>query len=106
MTNREQLENRLKKQEESLVQALVRLGVDENEAKTLAKKEIEKMGSTKTMRGDCPMGAFNPMACMFCIFGHMTECHYPHTCEDAECSHYRQEIEAEGYAYYPGEELP
>lgn len=34
--------------------------------------------------------------CMFCSFGHMLECHYPLTCEEAECDHYRQEMEAEG----------
>lgn len=33
--------------------------------------------------------------CMFCGFGHMLECHYPFTCEEAECAHYRAEVEAE-----------
>lgn len=28
-----------------------------------------------------------PMACMLCQFGHMTECHYPLDCEEAQCSH-------------------
>ena len=26
-------------------------------------------------------------------YGHMTECHYPLTCEEARCSHYLQELE-------------
>ncbi len=37
--------------------------------------------------GKCPRAALNSMACMFCPFGHMTECHYPMTCEEAQCSH-------------------
>jgi len=32
---------------------------------------------------------------MFCPYGHMTECHPPFTCEEAECSHYRTEMELE-----------
>ena len=31
----------------------------------------------------------------FCQYGHMTECHYPMTCEEAECSHYEAEMEAD-----------
>lgn len=46
--------------------------------------------------GKCPVGGRNPMACMFCTFGHMTECHYPKNCADAECSHYQREVAAEG----------
>lgn len=36
-----------------------------------------------------------PMRCMFCPTGHMTECHYPHACNDPEsnCQHYQQEEE-------------
>ncbi len=36
-----------------------------------------------------------PIACMFCHCGHMMECHYPKTCREAQCSHYRinQEVE-------------
>jgi hypothetical protein len=48
-------------------------------------------------RGQCKIGRSNPMACMFCSYGHVLECHYPHTCEEVECSHYemamRNEIE-------------
>ncbi len=29
----------------------------------------------------------NPMMQMLCSFGHMTECHYPDDCEEAQCSH-------------------
>jgi len=41
-------------------------------------------------RGKCPIEAIQPIACMFCNFGHMTECHYPLNCEEAICSHYYQ----------------
>lgn len=76
-------------------------------------EEIEKhsrfpTGVGRIVRGECPCGAFTPMACMFCPYGHMLECHYPYTCEEVECSHYQQEMEAEfGPDYpYPEEELP
>ena len=29
----------------------------------------------------------NLLAAMFCMTGHMTECHYPMSCRDANCSH-------------------
>jgi hypothetical protein len=32
-----------------------------------------------------------PMQAMFCPFGHMLECHYPMTCSEAHCDHYRRE---------------
>lgn len=38
--------------------------------------------------GKCPANAKFPPACMLCRFGHLTECHYPKTCEEARCSHY------------------
>lgn len=47
-------------------------------------------GVGKIDRGECPTGAIYPMACMFCPFGHMLECHHPYTCEEVECSHYKQ----------------
>ena len=58
-------------------------------------------GVGRITRGECPVGAFTPMGCMFCEYGHMLECHHPMTCEEAECSHYEQEMEEE-----PGEEEP
>lgn len=39
----------------------------------------------------------NPMQAFFCMTGHLTECHYPYTCQQAECSHYLAELEAEDY---------
>lgn len=30
----------------------------------------------------------SPMNCMLCIYGHITECHYPETCEEALCNHF------------------
>ena len=35
------------------------------------------------------------MQAMFCMYGHLTECHYPQTCDEAECSHYKAEMESE-----------
>lgn len=29
--------------------------------------------------------------CMFCKYGHMTECHYPYTCDSDYCNHYEGE---------------
>ncbi len=56
-------------------------------------KEIEAhsrfpTGIGKIERGECELGACNAMACVFCTFGHMLECHYPHNCGEARCSHY------------------
>lgn len=41
--------------------------------------------------GKCPVNATSPIACMFCPYGHMLECHYPKTCAEAVCSHYQAE---------------
>lgn len=46
-------------------------------------------------RGECPTGAPNPIACTFCPYGHMLECHYPYTCEHVECEHYQRAMGAE-----------
>ena len=69
--------------------------------------EIEKQlghatGIGLIERGECPRGALTPVACTFCECGHMLDCHYPKTCEEAECSHYRREVESE--SYYSDEE--
>lgn len=53
-------------------------------------------GSELIEKGKCPKGNVSPMSCMFCMEGHMTECHYPHSCADAECNHYLLEIQVEG----------
>jgi hypothetical protein len=49
------------------------------------------MGIELIEHAACPAGAVFPMACMYCSCGHMTECHYPCTCEEAECGHLLQE---------------
>jgi hypothetical protein len=64
-------------------------------------EEIEKTsrfptGVGRVERGECPIGGLNPMACMTCSYGHMLECHYPHTCEEVECSHYLRDREIDG----------
>lgn len=45
------------------------------------------MGVEVTKAGKCPMGHTLPMACMWCSYGHLTECHYPMECMEALCSH-------------------
>jgi len=56
-------------------------------------------------RGECPLGAVGPIWCTFCSYGHILCCHFPYSCEEAECSHYQQEMEAEfGPDIYPEEE--
>lgn len=37
--------------------------------------------------GLCGIGAPTPMSCMFCAYGHMTECHFPLDCRTARCEH-------------------
>jgi hypothetical protein len=37
--------------------------------------------------GQCPTGKTSPMACMFCMTGHILECHFPLDCQTAGCSH-------------------
>lgn len=100
-TNRAQFQEQLQRVQGVLYELLVEEGMPEAEARVLSQDQINSMGSIKTMRGECHMGGTNPMACMFCDFGHMADCHYPLTCEEAECSHYQQEMEDEGQDYYP-----
>ena len=73
--------------EKELADKLIEAGLPEEEANQVASKEVESLGVVKTSTGQCPMGGTGPMACMFCQYGHMTECHYPQTCEEANCSH-------------------
>jgi len=74
-----------------LADKLIESGVPEEEAHRTASKEVDSLGAVKTSTGQCPMGGTSPMACMFCQYGHMTDCHYPLTCEEADCSHYQEE---------------
>lgn len=87
-----ELQDQVKKQEEELATQLSGT-MPAIEAWKKAREIINKQGITKIANGECPTGASSPMACMFCPYGHMTECHYPQTCEEAKCSHYQQEIE-------------
>ena len=40
----------------------------------------------------CRKEGRNPM---FCMTGHLLECHYPQSCEEANCSHYQAEGEVD-----------
>jgi len=48
---------------------------------------------------ECPIekGRVQPMQCMFCSYGHMVECHYPLSCDEAQCSHSGGYDFTEGY---------
>lgn len=50
-------------------------------------------GIGKIIRGECEMRFISPVGCTFCQYGHMLECHFPKTCEEARCGHYLQEEE-------------
>ena len=81
---------------EDTEKVLVDAGIPAEEAKRQATEQVFSMGVTKTLQGDCPRGGASPMACMFCQFGHMTDCHYPLTCEEADCSHHQEETRDAG----------
>ena len=78
-----------------LADKLIEAGLPEEEANQVASKEVESLGVVKTSTGQCPIGGSTGMACMFCPYGHITECHYPKTCEEARCSHYAAEMQVE-----------
>jgi hypothetical protein len=69
------------------------------------KKEVKTVpkpyptGFDVIQKGQCGMKAFSPHQCMFCSYGHMLECHYPMTCEEAECEHYLREMEVNRKVY-------
>lgn len=55
-------------------------------------KRIIDVETTKSVF--CPelkINIANLMRCMFCPYGHMTECHYPHDCDSEYCNHYKEE---------------
>jgi hypothetical protein len=53
----------------------------------IAKTAKYKPGIWLIDQGKCPAGAKHAVACTFCPLGHSLECHYPMTCQQAECSH-------------------
>lgn len=38
--------------------------------------------------GKCPNPTPPLAGCMFCSYGHLTECHYPYTCDSDVCHYY------------------
>ena len=75
-----------------LADKLIASGVPEDEANQVASKEVDSLGAVKTSNGQCPLGGTSPTACMFCRYGHMSDCHYPASCEEANCSHFQSEV--------------
>ena len=72
--------------------------MDDRSRKNIKEAEAQLSHATgigRIDRGDCPMHALSPVACTFCSYGHMLDCHYPKTCEETECSHYQETIEEE-----------
>ena len=70
------------------------------QAPNLSKEKAIEMAKKCLPYLSCPANnneRVQPMACMFCPYGHMTECHFDKTCEEANCSHYHQAIENESY---------
>lgn len=82
--------------------------MDEESRKHIAKVEKNSRfptGIGRIERGECETGGLNPMACMFCPYGHVLECHYPYNCEKVKCSHYLQEMETEEPGWDKDEKL-
>ena len=51
---------------------------------------------SKSVSVFCPIeekNITNLVKCMFCAYGHMTECHYPYTCDSEYCNHYHYQEE-------------
>lgn len=73
----------------------------EEKALELAKKTMPYLSCPANNNEKVP-----PMRCMFCPYGHMLDCHYPFTCDEAECSHYFEDIEDdEDYFNYNEDEV-
>jgi hypothetical protein len=53
--------------------------------------------------GKCPNGFTNALACIMCPFGHLTECHSPMSCEEAQCGHWQREVESQTPAFWDSE---
>lgn len=73
------------------------IGMDEQCKKNIEETEQQlghATGIGAISRNECPRGARLATACAFCHYGHMLDCHYPKTCEQAECSHYWISIRA------------
>ncbi len=54
------------------------------------------LSNSKSISIFCPMdekNITNLARCMFCAYGHMTECHHPHTCDSEYCNHYNYQEE-------------
>jgi hypothetical protein len=71
----------------------IKAGMTTDDATREANARVESMGIYKILSGTCPRGSTSPIACTFCMTGHMTECHYPNSCETAMCSHYARSKE-------------
>jgi hypothetical protein len=64
----------------------------DNEKAEKLKKQIEEIeqalghptGIGTIKRGECPRGKTATLDCFFCLCGHLLDCHWPKTCEEAK----------------------
>ncbi|OGN90739.1 MAG: hypothetical protein A2Z70_01285 [Chloroflexi bacterium RBG_13_48_17] len=61
----------------------------------LEKRSGRPSGLGRLDRDECPLNMHGATACFFCSCGHMTVCHHPLTCEEADCTHRLEEHETE-----------
>ena len=68
---------------------------NKSETENLRMRNLQRIVDTEEKQSVyCPLEKThitNLMKCMFCQFGHMTECHYPHDCDSEYCNHYKEE---------------
>lgn len=72
-----------------------------NDGTGISKEEFQRQLENATIERyptaeenpNCCYHQNNPMAPMFCIEGHLTECHQGMDCEEARCEHYKTQIE-------------
>lgn len=84
------------KMSEEFIYYLLALGKKEIKGVKIKIKDLPvNSGFYKVLNGLCPIKTTDPLSCFTCIYGHLTECHYPKTCEEEKCSHYINLIKAE-----------
>ena len=60
----------------------------------LSNEQWRDIATKLTPWGSCPANQnkrVEMIACALCPYGHLTDCHYPKSCSQANCSHYQRE---------------
>ncbi len=47
-------------------------------------------GILRIEMGECPWGATAGISCVLCSSGHLMDCHFPQSCEEAQCEHWKR----------------